>query len=145
MPTVLDILASKGSHVATIAPTATVLEATTKMNERKIGALVVQDQERVVGIFTERDVLRRVVAAERAPRDTRVGEVMTRDVVCCSPDTDLEDASRIMRDQRVRHLPVCDGDGGLSGLISIGDLNALHASTQEAQIHFLNDYVYGRA
>ena len=145
MPTVLDILASKGSHVATIASTATVLEATMKMNERKIGALVVQDGDRVVGIFTERDVLRRVVAAEKPSRETRVGDVMTKDVVCCTPDTDIEDASRIMRDQRVRHLPVCADDGGLAGLISIGDLNAYFSSTQEAQIHFLNDYVYGRA
>jgi CBS-domain-containing membrane protein len=71
--------------------------------------------------------------------------VMTRDVVCCPPEADIDEASRIMRDRRVRHLPVCDGDGSLLGVISIGDLNAYHASTQEAQIHFLNEYVYGRA
>lgn len=145
MPTVLDILATKGSHVASVSPTATVLEAIMRMNELKIGALVVKEGERVVGVFTERDVLRRVIAAEREPRNTRVGEVMTRDIVCCTPDTDIDEASRIMRDRRIRHLPVCADDGGLVGMISIGDLNAFHASTQEAQITFLNDYVYGRA
>ena len=144
MPTVLDILATKGDHVHTIAASATVLQATQVMNDQKIGALVVMDGGRVAGMFTERDVLRRVIAEERAPREVRVGDIMTRDVVCCSPDTDLEDASAIMRDRRIRHLPVCDDDGKLHGLISIGDLTAHHASHQEAHIHFLSEYVYGR-
>jgi CBS domain-containing protein len=142
----MDILADKGTDVYSISPTATVLEATIAMNSKKIGALVVKDASgRVMGIFTERDVLRRVIAEEKAPRAVRVGDVMTRDVVCCPPEADIDEASRIMRDRRVRHLPVCDGDGTLLGVISIGDLNAYHASTQEAQIHFLNEYVYGRA
>jgi CBS domain-containing protein len=146
MPSVMDIIADKGSDVFTIQPSATVLEATHAMNDQKIGALVVKDGVgRVMGIFTERDVLRRVIAEEKSPKAVRVGEVMTVDVVCCPPETDLDEASRIMRDRRVRHLPVCDGDGSLLGLVSIGDLNAYHASSQEAQIHFLNEYVYGRA
>ena len=146
MPSVMDILADKGTDVFTISPTATVLEATHAMNDQKIGALVVKDSSgRVMGIFTERDVLRRVIAEEKSPNNVRVGEVMTRDVVCCPPETDIDDASRIMRDRKVRHLPVCDGDGSLMGLVSIGDLNAYHASSQEAQIHFLSEYVYGRA
>jgi CBS domain-containing protein len=142
----MDILADKGSDVYTISPSATVLEATHAMNDQKIGALVVKDAlGRVMGIFTERDVLRRVIAEEKSPKSVRVGEVMTRDVVCCPPETDIDEASRIMRDSKVRHLPVCDGDGTLLGLVSIGDLNAYHASSQEAQIHFLSEYVYGRA
>jgi len=146
MPSVMDIIADKGSDVFTISPTATVLEATHSMNDQKIGALVVKDGSgHVMGIFTERDVLRRVIAEEKSPNSVRVGEVMTRDVVCCPPETDIDEASRIMRDKKVRHLPVCDGDGTLLGLVSIGDLNAYHASSQEAQIHFLSEYVYGRA
>ena len=146
MPSVMDILADKGSDVYTISPLATVLEATHAMNDQKIGALVVKDSGgRVMGIFTERDVLRRVIAEEKSPKSVRVGEVMTRDVVCCPPETDIDEASGIMRDRKVRHLPVCDGDGSLLGLVSIGDLNAYHASSQEAQIHFLSEYVYGRA
>ena len=146
MPSVMDILADKGNDVYTISPSATVLEATHAMNDQKIGALVVKDSGgRVMGIFTERDVLRRVIAEEKSPNSVRVGDVMTRDLVCCPPETDLDEASRIMRDSRVRHLPICDADGTLLGLVSIGDLNAYHASSQEAQIHFLSEYVYGRA
>ena len=145
MPTVRDILATKGTHVHTIDAAATVLDAIHMMNEEKIGVVLVTQRNRVVGIFTERDVLRRVIAEERSPNSVRVGEVMTRDVVCCPPETDIDEASRIMRDRKVRHLPVCDGDGTLLGLVSIGDLNAYHASSQEAQIHFLSEYVYGRA
>jgi CBS domain-containing protein len=144
MATVLDIVATKGDHVHTIAQSATVLQATQVMNDQKIGALVVMDGSRVAGIFTERDVLRRVIAEERPPREVRVRDVMTRDVVCCSPETDLEEASAIMRDRRIRHLPICADDGQLHGLVSIGDLNAYHASHQEAHINFLSEYVYGR-
>lgn len=145
MPTVLDILSQKGAYVASVPSTATVLEATHVMNERRIGAVVVKEGEKVVGIFTERDVLRRVVAVERAPAATLVKTVMTTDVVCCEPDADLDEASRIMRDKRIRHLPVCCETRGLMGLVSIGDLNAYYASAQEAEILFLHDYVYGRA
>ena len=101
MPTVLDILATKGDHVHTISASATVLQATQVMNEQKIGALVVMDGKRVAGMFTERDVLRRVIAEERSPRQVRVGDVMTRDVVCCGPDTDIEDARQRCRSPKL--------------------------------------------
>jgi CBS domain-containing protein len=145
MPCIQDILANKGSQIHTVPPNATVLEATQLMNDRRIGALVVMDGARVAGIFTERDVLRRVVARECPPAATLVRDAMTCEVVCATPDMDLDEASTIMRDRRIRHLPVCDPHGSLLGLISIGDLNAIHATTQEAQITFLNDYVFGRA
>ena len=145
MPTVQDILSSKGSHVYRIDGSATVLEATHVMNEHKIGALVVMESGKVAGIFTERDVLRRVVAVEKQPSRVTVGEVMTRDMVCCRAEDDLDDVSRIMADRRVRHLPVCGEGGEVHGLISIGDVNVAHASTQEQQITFLSEYVYGRA
>jgi CBS domain-containing protein len=144
MPTVASLVAHKGEHIHAIAPSATVFEAVRQMNEHQIGALVVMRDERVVGMFTERDVLRRVMAENRSPRQVIVGEVMTTDVICCRPDADVEEASRIMKDRRVRHLPICDGDGNLHGLISIGDLNAFYASTQEQTINHLTDYIYGR-
>jgi len=118
MPTVRDILAEKGSQVHRIAATASVLEATRAMNDHQVGALVVMDGAQIAGIFTERDVLRRVVAEERAPSAVRVGDVMTRNVVCCRPETDIDEASRIMRDRRVRHLPVADDRGQILGMIS---------------------------
>lgn len=146
MPSVQDILSNKSAEVHSITPGASALQAINKMNEHGIGALVVTDQGgRVIGMFTERDVLRRVVAHERMPNEILVGEVMTGEVVCCGPTEDLDDVKTVMRNRRIRHLPVCDGEGNLLGMISIGDLNAFDASNQEATIHFLNDYIYGRA
>ena len=145
MPTVRDVLAAKGNGLHTVSADATVLEATREMNRHKIGALVVtEDGDHVVGIFTERDVLMRVVAEEQAPSDLKVGDVMTKDVICCSPSDDLDEVSAIMKTHRIRHVPVCDQDGRVLGMISIGDVNAQYASNAEQTIHFLNDYIYGR-
>ena len=145
MPTVREVLSSKGSVVYSTSPDATVLEAVERMNDHKIGALVVMDGEDVVGMFTERDVHRRVVGDEKNPATTKVGQVMKSKVVCCDTDADLDEVATLMRTRRIRHVPVCNGDGKLMGMVSIGDLNAMHTSTQEATIHFLNEYIYGRA
>ena len=95
-------------------------------------------------MFTERDVLRRVVGERRDPAATTVADVMTVEVVCCTPETTIEEARGAMMNRRIRHLPVVDGDRRLHGLISIGDLNAWHLDTQEQTIHLLNEYLYGR-
>jgi CBS domain-containing protein len=145
MPTVQDVLRDKGGRVQTIPASRSVMEAINQMNQHKIGALVVVDEERIVGMFTERDVLRRVVPDARRPEEILVGEVMTRDVVCCASTADLDEVSTIMKERRIRHLPVCDDHEQLIGLISIGDVNAQHASHQQATIHYLSDYIYGRA
>lgn len=144
MPSVNDILSSKSSKVHTTRPGATVLEAIQRMNENGIGALVVTEGDRVVGMFTERDVLRRVVGEDRPPVQMFVAEVMTAKVVCTGPKEDVDEVRTVMKNRRIRHLPVCDDEGRLLGMISIGDLNAYDASNQEATIHFLNDYIYGR-
>src|SRR5688500_5408115 len=145
MPTVQTVLMGKGPQVHTISSGATVAEAVHKMNDLRIGALVVKDGGHVVGIFTERDVLRRVVGEDRTPGKTIVAEVMTTDVVCCRPDHDIDEVAAVMKDRRVRHVPVCDGDNELLGLVSMGDVNACHASNQASHIEFLNEYIYGRA
>ena len=144
MPSVLDVLAVKGNQVHSIAPTATVLEATQKMNANKLGALLVMHEGQVAGIFTERDVLRRVVAEQRDPSSCRVAEVMTTDVICCHAEDDLDEISQLMQQKRVRHVPVCDANDRIIGMVSIGDVNAYHASHQEAHINFLSEYIYGR-
>lgn len=144
MPTAMDILSDKGMEVFSVSPEDSVLEATRKMNRHHVGAVMVMDGDRVAGIFTERDVLQRVVGEMRSASDLVVGEVMTRDVVSCTPDTSLEEMSEIMRSRRVRHIPICHDDGRLMGLISIGDINAHHATQQWMQIHYLNEYIYGR-
>ena len=145
MPSVQDVLLAKGDQVHSISPGSTVLDAIRKMNHHKIGALIVMEGSSVVGMFTERDILRRVAGEERPVAETLVGDVMTTDVICCQPDADLDDVGAIMMNRRIRHLPICDDHGRLHGLISIGDVNAVHASHQEQTINFLNEYIYGRA
>jgi CBS domain-containing protein len=144
MATVHDVLASKGATLHTIDASVNVLEATQIMNQHKIGALVVTEAGRVTGMFTERDVLRRVVAEQLLPATVRVGDVMTREVICCEPHTDLDEVSAIMKIRHVRHVPVCADGGKVLGLVSIGDVNAHYASNQAQTIHFLSDYIYGR-
>jgi CBS domain-containing protein len=144
MPTVREVLAEKGDSIVTIPPTATVLEATRKMNQHKVGSLIVMGGDRVAGILSERDVLTRVVTQELPPAAVLVEQVMTRDVICCQPSDDLDDVSAIMKTHRIRHVPVCDEDGALCGIISIGDINAMHATASAQHIHFLNEYLYGR-
>ena len=144
MARVRELLERKGSHVLTIGPAASVLQAAVLMNEHRVGSVVAVEDGRVVGMFTERDVLQRVVAARRDPEATRVGEVMTAAVVCCSPETTEDEARGVMRDRRVRHLPVADADGRLHGLISIGDLNAQLQAAQEQTVFLLTEYIQGR-
>jgi CBS domain-containing protein len=144
MATVRDILAVKGPHVQSIGPDATVLDAALLMNEHKIGSLLVMDAGRLVGIITERDLLLRIVAKRRDPADTKVSDTMTAEVACCRPDTALDEARGVMKNRRIRHLPVLDGDGQLLGLVSIGDLNAHLSHDQEVTIHILHEYIQGR-
>jgi CBS domain-containing protein len=145
MSLVRELLERKGSHILTIGPASSVLQAALLMNEHRVGSLVVVADRRVVGMFTERDVLQRVVARRRDPEATRVGEVMTAAVVCCTPETTVEEARGVMRDRRIRHLPVADAGGRLLGMISIGDLNAQLQATQEQTVFLLTEYIQGRA
>ena len=139
---VRDILAKKTQEVASIGQEATVLEAATLMNQRHIGALVVTRGPKVVGIFTERDILRRIVAAQRDAAQTRVGEVMSAPVACCRSDSKLTECRTFMTTQRHRHFPVVDGNC-LVGMISIGDILAHEAAAQQETIQYLNEYLYG--
>ncbi len=142
MSLVRDILQKKGSQVWSIGTAATAFQAAQLMTEHKIGGLVVLDQGRVVGIFTERDLLC-LVAARRDPAQTTVGETMTTEVACCSPLTPLAEARAAMKNRRIRHLPVMDGDN-LAGVISIGDLNAHETADHEQTIFLMSEYLYGR-
>ena len=145
MTTVRDILAVKDPEVQSIHPEATAYEAAVRMNDHRIGCLAVLHEGRLSGIISERDILRRVVAERRDPAETRVGEIMTGEVVCCRPHTTMEEARGVMKNRRIRHLPVLDDDGRLLGMISIGDLNAHQADSHERTIHLLHEYIYGYA
>ena len=143
MSKVDQILENKGSQVFSIGRDATVMDAAILMNEHKIGALVVTEHGKVVGMFTERDVLRRVVGERRSPDETTINEVMTKEVVCCPLGTQISDVRTVMMQRRIRHIPVVDDDRNLIGLISIGDLNAHRTDKNEQTIHFLQEYLYG--
>jgi len=137
---IAKVLEHKGSDVTTITPDTMVIAAVHRMNERKIGALLVVDSERPVGIFTERDVLVRVVAAGLDPRTTPVSEVMTRNPVIVQSHVTVKEALFVISTKRCRHLPVVD-DAGLRGLISIGDLTSWLVRDQQRTIEDLHDYM----
>ena len=143
MASVSDILAGKGRRLITTTPDATVYSAAVIMNECKIGSLLVMDEGHLVGILTERDILVRVVADQRDANRTTVGAVMTRDVVCCRPHTDMEEAKSVFKHRRIRHLPVLTEDGEVVGMVSIGDLNAYQVDYQERTIYQLQEYIHG--
>ena len=143
MPTVADILKNKGVDVTTVTPETTVLEAARRMNEQRIGCVVVTVADHIAGVFSERDVLQRVVADGRDPATTRVEEMMTHEVVCCNADMTVDEARKTFRSRRVRHLPVVDVEGRLKAMISIGDLNAFDLDGQAVEIAHLHEYIYG--
>lgn len=142
MPNAKSILDGKGSDVVTIGGDATVFEAAQRMNERHIGALVVIDGDRAVGIFTERDILNRIVAAGLEPKATLVRDVMTSPMACGRRDSKLAECRSVMASKRIRHLPIVE-DGKLYGMISAGDLLASESAEQQATIEYLHEYMHG--
>ena len=142
--TAMNLLATKNASVVfTCSKDATVQEAAKLMSMRRVGALVVTDGGQALqGIFSERDVMMRVVAEGRDAARTRVGEVMTTEVITISPETSIEDVEAIMRRHRVRHLPIV-GDRGLVGLVSIGDVLVHHAESRKEMVEQLTEYVTG--
>ena len=141
---VSSVISEKGRQVYTIARGATVTEGVRQMNEKGIGALVVMDGDKAVGMFTERDVLVRIVDADRDPALTRVGEVMSRGLVTITPDWHVEDAMQLMTERRHRHLPVMD-DGEMVGMLSIGDVLRWVTIHQEDHIRAMTEYITGQA
>ena len=139
---VSTLLERKQSEVLSVPLAATVAEAVAKMNERHVGSVVVLEGERLVGIFTERDVLRRVVGAGLDPRTARVAELMTRNLVTISPGTTVEQAMALFTDKRCRHLPVVVG-GRLTGLLSIGDVTRWLVDSNRAECEHLKNYIAG--
>lgn len=137
------ILETKGHHLSVAAAGDTVLAATEAMCAAHVGSLLVMDGDVLRGIFTERDLLKRVVLARRDPSTTRVGDVMTTDVVCIAHDLSVREAMEIVTKRRVRHLPVVL-DGRVIGLVSIGDLVRWTLEENTVEIDHLRGYVEGR-
>jgi CBS domain-containing protein len=141
--TAAQILGTKSdSAVYAIAPTASVFEAIARMAEKGIGALLVMEGEKIVGIITERDYARKTILLGRASKETLVRVIMTSEVMYVRPDQTSEECMALMTENRVRHLPVID-NGKLIGLLSIGDLVKDIISEQRFTIEQLEHYIMG--
>ncbi|MFZ1055064.1 MAG: CBS domain-containing protein [Opitutaceae bacterium] len=136
------LIERKGSDVHAVASTITIAEAVAEMNKRRIGCIVVIDAGRIAGIFTERDVLLRVVGEDVNPKSTLVSEVMTKNVISITSDTTVEQTMVIFAEKKCRHLPVID-EGRLKGLVSIGDISRWVADTSRAEADHLKNYIAG--
>jgi CBS domain-containing protein len=143
MDQIEELLREKGTLVHDAVMGTTVFDAIAKMCSVHVGALLVRDGSRPIGIFTERDAMQRVVLAKRDPATTRIGEVMTPNPICIDPSTKVKEAMAIMSDRRFRHLPVVK-DGEIAGIISIGDLVRWESRHQEFELRELADYVSGK-
>jgi|SRR6266496_5680077 len=142
MKSVRDILESKGDNVWSISPDATVYEALKIMADKNVGALMVLEGERVLGIMSERDYSRKVILHGKSSREIPVREIMSVKVYYVRPEQSINDCMERMTDKRVRHLPVLENDR-LAGIISIGDVVKAIIADQESTIKHLENYITG--
>ena len=138
---VKDILKDKGLEVIAIDSGSTVDAAINKMIERNIGAILVMEDNKCVGVFTERDVLK-CWTKHNSLEKVAIKDVMSRDLLVIEPHDDLDYAMTIMTNKKIRHLPVIE-DGRVVGLVSIRDVVKYHISNLEAEVHYLKDYIRG--
>ena len=142
MRTVEKLLRIKGQQTWSIAPQATVYEALQLMSDKEIGSILVLEEGKVVGIFTERDYARKVILKGKFSKDTAICELMTQEVLYVDPHNTIEDCMVLMTNNRVRHLPVLD-NGELVGIVSLGDMVKHIISEQESTIAQLEKYITG--
>ena len=140
--TIREILTHKGGTTWTVSPDTTVFEAIEIMAEKNIGALLVTRDNKLAGIISERDYTRKVALKGRSSKDTRVNEILSGQVVSVTPDHSVEQCLRLMTENRIRHLPVLEGNQIL-GVISIGDLVNWVISAQSSTIQQLETYITG--
>jgi CBS domain-containing protein len=136
------LLEHKGKGMVSVPPTVTVAQAAEEMNRRKVGSVLVMEGGRLVGIFTERDVLWRVVAAGLDPKTSLLGQVMTRNPITVEPTTSIQHVMNVFTEKRFRHMPVVDR-GRLLGLISIGDVLRWAADVHRQEAEQLKQYITG--
>src|SRR5579859_5155103 len=141
--TIESVLRFKGRQLWSIAPTATVYEAIARMSDAGVGALLVLSEGRLEGIISERDYARKVILKDRSSKDTPVWEIMTERVITTGPQVTVEECMRLMTENRIRHLPVVDGDR-VVGVVSIGDLVNWTITAHEETIGQLQGYIEGR-
>jgi CBS domain-containing protein len=142
MTTVKSVLHAKGNIIWSIAPDTIVFDALKIMAEKNIGALLVMQKEKVVGIFSERDYARKIVLKGESSRTTAVHDVMTSEVLSVHPEQSIDECMALMTNNHVRHLPVLE-NGTIIGLISIGDVVKAIISEHEYTIKQLENYITG--
>lgn len=142
MNTIKTLLRNKGGDIWSILPDASVYDAIHLMAEKEIGALLVMESERLVGVISERDYARQVILKGRSSEKTQVREVMSSDVITATPQSSIEDCMELMTQHRFRHLPIMNGDE-LVGVVSVGDLVKAIISDQQTTIHELERYITG--
>lgn len=142
MKFVTEILKTKGRDVWTVSPDSTVYDALQVMADKNVGALMVLENDEVVGVFSERDYARKVILKGKASKDTLVSEIMSTELVWVRPDQTIEVCMGLMTDKRIRHLAVLE-EGRLVGVISIGDVVKAIISEQEFTIQQLEHYITG--
>lgn len=139
---IASVLEFKGHNVFNVEPEASVYEALELMADKQIGALLVISRGKLIGLLSERDYARKIVLRGRSSRETRVEDIMTSPVVCASPEDTVDECMRVMTINRIRHLPVAQGDRVL-GVVSIGDLVNWIITAQAETIDHLNSYIAG--
>jgi CBS domain-containing protein len=137
------LLRQKGSDIFSVRSGASVYSAVETMADKRVGALLVIDDGQLVGVISERDYARKIILQGRSSKDTLVREIMTPSPTTIGCDTSVEEAMRIMTDNRFRHLPVIDPQGHLAGVVSIGDLVSWIMTSQDAAIAHLEHYIAG--
>jgi CBS domain-containing protein len=142
MGKVKDILESKKGNVFYVSPSTMVYSAVEVMSEKNIGGLLIVENEKLVGIFTERDYARKLILRGKSSKDTPVSEIMTKNPLTVSPENSIDDCMTLMTERRIRHLPVCENEK-LIGMLSIGDLVRYIIEQQKGIIEDLEHYITG--
>lgn len=142
MTRVRDVLRQKGDEVYSVGPLSTVIDAVNVMNDQHVGCVLVIEGNEPVGLFSERDVLVRVVAAHRDPRQTLVRDVMTTRIYTTALEETLLSVMELMTERRCRHVPVMDGES-IAGLISIGDITKATQRKLQEEVRELSSYISG--
>ena len=142
MKTARQLLTIKGNAILSVAPNSDVYDALVSMEKHHVGALLVLDAGKLVGIFSERDYARSVALKGKTSKNTLVSEIMSKEIISVTPDQTVEDCMNLVSDKRVRHLPVID-NGTLMGVLSIGDLVKETIEYQQSLIKQLEAYIQG--
>ena len=142
MTTIAQLLNTKGNQIWSVEPKATIFEALEIMSEKEIGALLVMEDGKLTGIFSERDYARKVILKGKSSKETPVGELMTKKVFYMDPQKTINDCMAMMTAKRIRHVPVIE-DNQVVGIVTIGDVVNQIISEQEVTINHLENYITG--